>query len=164
TLNSATLSFLAMSVANASTAETVGALTLASGQSTVQTGYGQPPNPGTASTLTFASLGRNAGATGNFVGANATLGTTANKLLFTTAARTTGNGGGILPYGEVNGGSGTGDFATYGSNGVAAYTSYVVANSNATFAAAGVNDIVKVTAALTVAANQAVGALLVVGS
>src|SRR5205823_49549 len=77
-----------------------------------------------------------------------------------------GNGGGILPYAEVNGGANTGDFASYnqgGSIGVGPYLGYVTS-----LATAVAGDIVKLTAAaattFTANANQSIGALLIVNT
>src|SRR6185369_6161082 len=79
---------------------------------------------------------------------------------------TVGNGGGILPYAEVNGNAGSGDFATYtAANGVAAYNGYVNVTTTAQFAAAGPNDIVKVTGtAVVVSASQTIGGLVLGGT
>src|SRR5207247_2455431 len=128
TLNTATLNFLASNLPSATSGETIGTITLASGHSTIQSGYALPAAAGVTAKLTAAALVRNPTATVNFFGNNAALGTsTTNQIVFTAppTALLVGNGGGILPFGEVNGGSGTGDFATYGANGVTAYTAYV---------------------------------------
>ena len=161
TFNAGSFSFIANNTPGAASSENVGSITLATGQSTITTGYAAAAASGATSVVIAASLVETAssGATVNFFGGtgNVTpLGTSTNMLLFTTAPTTVGTGGGILPYAEVNGGAGTGDFATYtAGTGVAAYTNYVT-----TLATAGVNDIVKLTAAATLSGNQTVGAIL----
>lgn len=100
---------------------------------------------------------------------------TANRVLFTaapTALQFTGTQGSILPFAEVNGGSNTGDLATYGATGVAPFANYLVQNvATGTFAATlagGPNDIVKVVTnnstgtqtTISGAFNQTVGALV----
>src|SRR5205823_3289378 len=124
--------------------------------------YAALPLAGATSKLTVASLARPAaGATVNFIGgtANGTpLGSATNQLLLTqvnggapSAALVGGStvaghvGEGILPWAEVNGGAGTGDFATYspvsGGTGVIAFSGYA-----ASIAAATSADTVKATA------------------
>src|SRR5207247_131316 len=93
--------------------ETLGAVTLASGASTIATA----PGSGQNATLTLTSLTRSAGATVNFSGSG--LGG-ANKVVLTTAPGLTNS---ILPWATVNGS----DFATHGGNGtsIAAFAGYV---------------------------------------
>ncbi len=135
--------------------------------------------------MTSAGLSRTAGATVNFVGGtnNATpLGTSSNQLVFSNLLTTNsgtagsingglqylGNQGNILPYAEVNGLANNGDFATYTSSGIAAFTNYQLVpfvGNNTLSANAG--DIVKVIAlgsvayTLTAASNLSVGALFI---
>src|SRR5262249_24792452 len=110
TLNSGALSFLAMNNfgVNSSSTETIGAITLSSGQSSITAGvpFGALQAATATSTLTSGSLTRSAGTTLNLLGTN--LGSASNRFLFTSAPTTVGNGGGILPYAEVNALSGTG--------------------------------------------------------
>ena len=162
-LNGGFLNFQAFNAANTASSETVGAITLVSGQSTIQSGYTATPVLGATSVLTSPNLIRTVtGATVNFIGNNEALGTAANQLVFSQingaapASSLVGNGGGIVPWAEVNGASGTGDFATYGGNGVVAFSNYVT-----TIAAAVPGDIVKITVGETVASNKSIGALLV---
>ena len=180
TLNTGTLQFLAMNIAGVASNQTVGAIILASGQSTIQTGFTAAAATGATSILTSTNLVRNlAGATVNFIGGtgNVTpLGTSTNKLIFTQinggspAAALVGSstvaghvGEGILPWAEVNGGSGTGDFATYspvsGGTGIIAFSGYATS-----IAAATATDTVKLSAAATVSANQTINALLINGT
>ncbi len=181
TLNGATLQFNANNNLNITTTQTVGTITLASGQSTINAGYAATAVSGATSVLTSAGLSRSSGATVNFVGGtgNATpLGTSSNQLIFNSGLTTTGtagnstsmqffgNQGNILPYAEVNGGVGSGDFATYLGTGIAAFNNYLTESfsGNSTLAV-NANDIVKVlafgSAAYTITAtNQTVGALL----
>src|SRR5207302_10307547 len=77
TFNSGTLNFLANNTAAVASSDTVGSITLASGQSTISSGFSLPVQTGVTSRLTAASLSRNAGATVNFVGSGANLGTAA---------------------------------------------------------------------------------------
>ena len=152
TFNSGTLNFLANNVANAASAETVGNVILASGLSTINTGYNGALASGATSVVTAGALTRNPGATVNFFNESGSYpiangqttaflnstplpGTAANQLTFTnlstsqavgaaTALQFFGNQGNILPYAEVNGGANTGDFATYTTSGIATFTNY----------------------------------------
>src|SRR5207248_5923896 len=87
-----------------------------------------------------------------------------------------GNQGNILPWAEVGGGAGTGDFATYttvgATNSIAPFSNYwlqPVSTTPVTLANSGVGttgfDIVKLTASGTAAAitgpGNAIGALLI---
>ena len=177
TFNGGTLTLLANNNAGSVTSETVGTITLASGQSTIDAGFTAAAAAGATSTLTSSSLARSNGATVNFIGgtANVTpLGTADNMLLFsnlsanpttTTALQYVGNQGNILPYGEVNGGPNTGDFATYTTNGIAAFSNYAVQNVSGNTTLTNVaGDIVKIiaTAAATITGPaNAIGALLI---
>src|SRR5206468_1386280 len=125
-------------------AETLGTVTLASGQSTINSGYAAAPVTGASgSTLTINTLARTVGATVNFIGGtgNASpLGATTNGALNKivvgsgltstngTAGTFSSNGsqyfgtgasgvGNITPFAEVNGGTAT-NFATYPANGI----------------------------------------------
>ena len=178
TFNAGTLQLVANNNPGVVTSETVGAVTLASGQSTINAGYTSSQATGATSTLTAASLVRNAGATVNFIGGTANitpLGTNGNELLFnnlsaapaaTTALQFLGNQGNILPYAEVNGVANSGDFATYTSSGIAPFSAYATlaatTSQTLTFVA---GDIVNVSAlaggiTLTGPAN-AIGALII---
>ncbi len=89
TLNTGTLNFLAMNVAGVSSSQSVGTITLASGQSTINSGYTAVPAAGATSVLTSAGLNRNPGATVNFVGGAsnvAPLGVANNYLNLNTLA------------------------------------------------------------------------------
>src|SRR5262249_59466789 len=68
TFNSGSLTFLANNSPNVASAETVGAVTLASGQSTINAGFAAAAAAGATSKLTAASLARVSGATANFIG------------------------------------------------------------------------------------------------
>lgn len=111
TLNGGTFSFLGRT-GNVDSSETVGALTLAGGASTVSSSYGD--STGSAQ-LTFASLARNAGATVDFTNTGGILGTTGDnpRVVFTTAPTLTSN---VLAYATVNGTA----FAGTGANGIVA--------------------------------------------
>ena len=174
--NSGSFNFLANNGPGAASSETLGTVTLASGQSVISAGYAVAPATGVTSSVTSANLVRNvAGATVNFIGGtgNVTpLGTATNQLIFTQinggapSAAIVGSstvaghiGDGILPWAEVNGGSGTGDFATYngsGGTGINAFQGYA-----ASIATATATDTVKETAAETVAASKTINALLI---
>ena len=111
TLNGGTFSFLGRT-GNNDSSETVGALTLAGGASTVNSSYGD--STGSAQ-LTFASLARNAGATVDFTNTGGTLGATGDnpRVVFTAAPTLTSN---VLAYATVNGTA----FAGTGANGIVA--------------------------------------------
>ncbi len=188
TLNGATLQFNANNNLGMNSSQTVGSITLSGGQSTIQAGFAAIALAGNTSVFTSTLLVRTAGATVNFIGgtSNATpLGSSSNQLIFgnllTTSSGTVGsfnsglqylgNQGNILPYAEVNGGADTGDFATYGSNGVAPFTNYATQSFGGVGTlSANAGDIVKVIAAgnnaytINAAANLSIGALLLVNS
>jgi autotransporter-associated beta strand protein len=152
TLNGGTFAFIGNNATGAASSETIGAITLAAGHSTVSSQAGTGTNA--HATLTAASLVRNADATVNFSGPN--LGSVTNQILFATAPATVGNGGGILPYASVN----LNDFPTYdATNGIKAFTGYVTS-----IATAGANDIVRLTGSETVSASKSITALLLAGS
>src|SRR5438132_9682548 len=109
----------------------VGTIALTGGHSAIQVNQGSST---VLAQLTAASLVRATGATVNFSSNNNNLGGATDKLVFVAAPATAGSNGGILPYATVA----DGDFATYGANGVAAFTGYA-----SSIAAAGPNDIVK---------------------
>jgi autotransporter-associated beta strand protein len=74
----------------------------------------------------------------------------------------TGNQGTILPFAEVNGGGNTGDFTTYGANGIVPFSNYLVQNlGSATSATLNGNsgDIVKV-----IAGGSATGTITITGT
>ncbi len=149
TLNSATLQINANNNAGIASSQTLGVLTLASGQSTIQVGYTAVPLTNATSTVNVLSLTRNTGATVNFIGGTVTagvqaspLGTATNQLLINNlSSANTGTAGtfisgglqylgtttgaailNILQFAEVNGGAtvSAGDLATYTGSGIAA--------------------------------------------
>ncbi len=118
--------FVVLGNAAANTTETLGALTLATGYSTITL----DPNAATNTRVTFASLARTAGATGLFRGTNLGANTVASQtagtssIVFTTAPALTGAGNaGTATVGIVTGAIGAGgasgstsagtDFVTY---------------------------------------------------
>ena len=131
---------------NNNTAETVGALTLAGGGSTVNAQYGG--SSGSAQ-LTFASLSRNAGATVDFTNTGGTLGSTGDnpRIVFSSAPTLTSN---VLGYATVNGTA----FAGTGANGIVAVTG---TNTSQGFWTASVNA--TLTGDQTMTANRTVGSL-----
>ena len=150
-LNGATLQFNANNSFGVSTTETVGTITLGSGQSTINAGFAAAAVPGASSVLTSVGLSRTAGATVNFIGGGSTaatltvtpLGTSTNQLIFGNLATShgsvgqfnsnlqyQGNQGNILPYAEVDGAANNGDFATYTASGIAPFTNYAIVNVN----------------------------------
>ncbi len=177
TLNGGFLNLQGVNLPNVLTNETIGTVTLSTGFSTITTQSG----PGTATSslgtvsLTVGNLVRNTGtsvdfaAGGSTFGNNPTLGTTAsdaNKIILTNinsaapALSLQGNGGGILPWAEVTSPGVTPlDFATYGSNGIAAFSNY-----KTSLAAAGPGDIVKLTSSESLTTNKSIGALLIAGN
>ncbi|MEA3209118.1 MAG: hypothetical protein QOE70_2175 [Chthoniobacter sp.] len=132
--------------------ETLTTLTLNSGGSTFNV------NPGTGSqlgTITFTTLTQNAGSSINFTGASLSAN---DKIVFTTSPTLTPGTGGILPRAVVGGA----DFATYGANGIAAFSSYNTSNNLPTAAAL---DTVKLTASSNVGAGpQTINALAISGT
>src|SRR5262249_3535867 len=85
TLNTGGFTFVANNSPGTASTQTLGTVTLASGKSTINSGYTASPVSGAGgSTLTFGTLARNAGATVNFVGGtgNVTpLGVSTNSVL-----------------------------------------------------------------------------------
>ena len=142
----------------AASAETAGALTLATGGSSFTV-----TNPASqSSTITFASLTQSAaGSTANFSGA---LGTANNKIIFTAAPTLTPVTTGILARDTVAGA----DFATYGANGVVAYSSYNNSGAYTNLNTAAATDTLKVGVGFitssAVAGSKTVNALSLVGS
>jgi len=100
TLNDGNLSMVGNA---AGTAETVGDISLTGGASTIQS-----TTHGALTSLTGASLTRSTGATVEFVGTGADLGSATNEVRFTTPPAMTG---GIVPYATVSGPAGL-DLAT----------------------------------------------------
>ena len=159
-LNGGTLNFLGNG--GAASTETLGALTLANGTSTINTA-----NPsGQTALLTFASLTRSAGASVNFTNTVTTtagtttgsaLGSASNQVIFTTAP-TLASGINILPYGLVTGTN----FATYGSTGIVANSTFATTLTGAT----GSTNVILTDAAAstTLSTATAVGSLVLVGN
>jgi autotransporter-associated beta strand protein len=119
-LNGGTLTLL--SGANAVT-QNANAIRLLSGQSNIRINQGGTPAMPTV--LHAVSLVRSTGATVNFSSNKNNLGTTSAEVVFTTPPATTivANGSGnLFPYATV----GDTDLATYGANGVAAFTGYIL--------------------------------------
>src|SRR5262249_6177791 len=169
TFNSGTFTFLANNGPGAASSETIGTVTLNSGQSTINAGFPAAPSAGATCAVTSAGLVRNIGATVNFVGGTANAsprGTTANKLLFNSGLTSTngtagtfsangyqffGNGGSgvgnIIPFAEVNAGPAT-DFASYTANGVAPFANYITQSFSAAgnLAVSSASDILKINA------------------
>ena len=148
---------------------TIGTITLAGGANSINLQGGSLP--GTAATLTSASLSRLAGATVVFSavntgtigqglpGFNQPLGSSNARILFTNNPTTTQS---ILPFGLVNtpGISNSQDWASYDpTNGIVAFTNYVVS-----LAAAGPNSNVKLSGSETLPANKTVNSLLIVNN
>ena len=106
-----------------SSVQTLGALTVSSGQATlfVTRFTGNP-------TLEFDSLSISKGAVANFYSATLGTGTNDARIKFTTAPTLTN---GILAGAKVwsPGAAGQGAFATYGANGVTAFTAFDVYNA-----------------------------------
>jgi autotransporter-associated beta strand protein len=144
-LNGGTLSLLGRT-GNNNTTETVGAITLAGGASTINAQYGD--STGSAA-LTAASLARNAGATINFTNTGGTLGTTGdNPRIIFTAAPTLNDS--VMGYATVNGTA----FAGHGGNGVVAVASTNTAETAWTTSINAGN-----TADVTLTANRTVNSL-----
>src|SRR5262249_2838083 len=107
TLNSGTFNFLANNSPAVTSSETLGPVTLASGLSTINSGYATAPVSGVGtSTLNIPALARNTGATVNFIGGTGNitpLGSATNRILInnltanlgaTTALQYLGTGAG----------------------------------------------------------------------
>ncbi|GEP44951.1 autotransporter-associated beta strand repeat-containing protein [Brevifollis gellanilyticus] len=139
TLNGATLN-LTGNTAGTAEANTSG-LTIGSGGSTINI-----TNNGGTSSLSFSTLTMTAA--GAALDVTGGVGTATTKLLFTTAPTLLPATTGILPRVTVSGS----DFATYGANGIAAFTGYVTpANINS----AGTTDTLKLDGTTTVGALTA---------
>ncbi|HEY2785275.1 MAG TPA: autotransporter-associated beta strand repeat-containing protein [Fimbriiglobus sp.] len=132
-----TFNFTQTAVAATNYAETVGPLSVQSYLNTVSTSQAAA---GQTSTLTFASLNRTNNGSVNFVGTG--LGAdTRNQVLFTAAPTITN--GMIAPWTIYNGTAGavgttgtagsqvnpTGDFASYGANGITAMTNVITSQN-----------------------------------
>ncbi len=165
TLNGGTLNFLGNG--SAASSETIGALFLNSGNSTINSSNGT----GQSAALTFTSLSRNPGATVNFTaGAGQTLGTASNQVLFTDAPTLTGNiiKGGTTQDNNTNvtvGGSAFTNssgfnLATYGANGITALTTYQTLLSSGNLS----TDNVLVSSSTALTAADTVNAALLVGN
>ncbi|WP_395736830.1 autotransporter-associated beta strand repeat-containing protein [Prosthecobacter sp.] len=112
TLNGGTFTYLGNS---ATSTESIGNLTISRPGNTIISN-----SNGGSTTLTFASLNANivtADGSVNFVGMGSALGSATNKIIFTTAPSLTN---GIIQRATVGGA----DFATYGANGIAVFTTY----------------------------------------
>jgi autotransporter-associated beta strand protein len=159
TLTGGALSLLGRNAAVATT-ETIGTMHLARGQSHVRST--QSTIAGATSLLTIGSLVRDPGTTVNFSNASGpNLGTTTNRILFTSAPATVGNSGGILPYATITPPplvAPAPDFATYDAAlGIKQFTGYVTS-----LAAAGPGDTVLLqNVSTTLAASQTINALLI---
>ncbi len=137
--------------AAANSAETFGALTVSRPGATITTNAGGAFN----STLTFASLALGGDSAANFVGTN--LGTATNRILFTTAPTLLPASTGILARATVNGSN----FATYGANGVAAFSAYQNSNNPNTAAA---TDTMNLTANAALTASRTLNAIKLNGT
>ena len=159
-LNGGTLNFLGNG--SAASTQTLGAVTLVSGNSTINSAN----QTGQTATLTIASLTRSAGATVNFTNTVTTpagtttgsaLGTTSNEVSFTTAP-TLASGVNILPFALVT----DSNFATYGPSGIVANTTFATTLTGAT---ASTNVILTDAASnTTLSAATSVGSLILVGN
>ena len=143
-------------VAPEASSETVGSLILLPGTSTVLSGVGGTPVAGSTAVMTFANVSRQTGAAVNFQSSGFALDTVNNRVVFTAAPATVGNNGGILPYATVN----NADFASYDTinNSIVNFTGYVTS-----MAAAGPNDIVKLTGPDFLSGNKTIVGLFLVG-
>ncbi|HEX3149406.1 MAG TPA: autotransporter-associated beta strand repeat-containing protein, partial [Gemmataceae bacterium] len=121
TFNTGSFTYVANNSPGAVSAETVGTVTLNSGQSTINSGYTAAP-VATSSTLTFTSLVRNTGATVNFVGGTGnvsplgvTTGSTTNQLLVNSGLTSTnGSAGTFTANGYQYFGNGNNGFTSTG--------------------------------------------------
>ncbi len=154
-LNNGTFNYTVNS--GGASAETVGALAIASGLSTVNVNPGSPVQN---STLTFASLTNFVttfnGSALNFTG---TFGTANNKILFTAAPAMSNN---VIPRTAVNGT----DFASYNSdgvtgnaNGIQAFTAYSALGSLESAALLTPTATFKATSSQTLTTNRTINAL-----
>ncbi len=164
-LNGGTLSYLGNNLNAIASAQTVGAITLGSGNNTISVIDGT--GIGSTAILTSAGLLREAGATVNFIGSTTLLGGAYSQIQFTSPITAAANGpfvnltNGILPYATVQGPNSTSlNFASYASpGGITAFTNYVnnLATANST-------SNVILTSATTLSANVTVNSLLLLGS
>jgi autotransporter-associated beta strand protein len=140
TLYGGTLTFAGSAAANVT--ETVGAITLSGGHSTIQT---IAPSVTQSVVLSATSVARSKGATVNFTSTGNALGTTNDQIVFTggspiTPAPLGVNGGSIIPWATV----GDSDFATTaGGKGVTAFSAYVLNPAN--LATVPTNSVVRIT-------------------
>ena len=145
------------------TTETLGALTLNAGHSTIYAA-----NVSGNAALTFASITRNtSGGTVNFSNVvpsfngntttGAVIGNPSNRIVFTKAPVSANTA--IIPYAMVTGGASSVDFATDTGNGtsIVAFAAYNTGNPS------GLNNtsIYKVTSPTTLSANTTIGGLLI---
>ncbi|HYF37949.1 MAG TPA: autotransporter-associated beta strand repeat-containing protein, partial [Prosthecobacter sp.] len=131
-LNGATLNFTGS--ATGSTEGTAGnTLTVGSGASTINV-----VNNGATTQMNFTTFTTSTGGFTNFT-SNTALGTASNRVMFSTAPTLTPATTGILPRALVNGA----DFATYGSNGITAYSAYNNSGAYTNINSAGATDTVK---------------------
>ncbi len=137
------------------TSETVGAITLGGGASTISVTHGS----GHTAALTAASLARNGSATVNFTTADtADLGADV-KIMFNTRPNTAD--GDILTYATVNGT----DFATYYLlDGVKKFTAYTEVSAPGDWASVTGDSNVKITGDVAIPDNVTVNTLVVTGS
>jgi X-X-X-Leu-X-X-Gly heptad repeat protein/autotransporter-associated beta strand protein len=133
---------------SAGTTETAGALTLNSGASTIAL-----TNNGGTNVLTFASLTFGVGGTINF---GAGLGLATNEILFSTVPALSPATTGILADATVNGA----DFATYGANGITAFSNYT---TETTINSAAATNTVLVTSNANLTASATINALKISG-
>ena len=186
TLNGGTLQLYGASgvgLDSLGTNQTIGTLTLNSGNSTVQTISGNlagATSPATV-TLTVASFVRNAGATASFLGTLNALAGTANSIVGTpnldsavnritilsgVSSQLVGNNGGILPFATANAGATIGgDFATYdvANNSIAPFGLFSGYVTPANLTGNG-GDIVKLNAVNWIlTANTTIAGLLLTG-
>jgi autotransporter-associated beta strand protein len=156
--NGGRLTLLGNSVAGSATSEQVGSITLNRGHSYIRT----VPNtsPSSMLTLNVSNLiipgGSPSSSVLEFTGAE--LGTSRNRVFFSTRPATVGNNGGIWPFAIYFYGSNDVDFATYDATaGAKPFTGYVDG-----LAGAGPQDTVRLlNPTEIVAANQTVNALLI---
>lgn len=145
TMNGGTFDFNHPTTNNVNYTETVGALSINSAASTVNTSSANTGNS-ESSILTFASLARTAGATVNFTGALSSVGDDTNNLRFTTAPTLVS---GIIGGYATVGGSGWATYTGGAFASVQALTTYVTTATNLNTAANYANDNVDVTTSQT---------------
>lgn len=142
--------------------ESVGAVTLASGLNTITAGRAGGNTDATQSTLTLASLTRNAGSTLNFAVPDVTTGAALGVGLTNQVKVTTGL---TLDDGIIGGWATVGnEWATYGANGVAAlgasgYSKIIGGNTNSFGAGANfitVTDVTGIVAGMGVTASAGI--------